>query len=447
MSRASLVCRLAVPLLSIAAAAQAGTVYVPLGGVAAVGPQTWSPAVSVGNPGDAAIQVKPVQIPGDTDGTVRPTPPTPSNVDPGHTMVLQPEASFRGLLELSGSPVATYAARLVSNTGAGALGVALPVITSENLTAGGSALALHGLQASASRTTHVAIDNLEQYAAQCTLSLVRSDGTALGQPRAISLLPLTQTWIADALNGLVDAAGATDVRAAVSCDRDFFAWALVADSTSGQLTVIDPAGSGTSLLTVPGEQAPCPPGATCQSSDLVFTPTPANSVGHIVFPAPVGTFTRLRLEMEVTVGQWYPKDPDGKHLIYWFVINKNIDMPGMLYFRGPATYSALVRYGIGLKHPQKLKILDPNFHAVPGRTYHVVNDFDMGAHVYTVTITDVASGQVVSTLRGVPNVPKVTIKAGSSFLVDMGFSEGAVPDEVPSFNGWVYDKVRVDAIP
>ena len=41
----------------------------------------------------------------------------------------------------------------------------------------------------------------------------------------------------------------------------------------------------------------------------------------------------------------------------------------------------------------------------------------------------------------------MTIKAGSSFLVDMGFNENAVPDEVPSFNGWVYDKVRVDAIP
>ena len=35
------------------------------------------------------------------------------------------------------------------------------------------------------------------------------------------------------------------------------------------------------------------------------------------------------------MGQWYAPDPQGKVLIYWFVIDKNLDMPGMLYFRGP----------------------------------------------------------------------------------------------------------------
>lgn len=446
MSRASLVCRLAAPLLALAAAAQAGTVYVPLPGVPTVDATSWAPSITVANSDAAAVQVKPVEIADDNDGTVRPAPPVPLNVDAGSTLVLHPDAAFRGLVELSGSPLVSYAARLAGNSASGGLGVALPVISSQNLAMGGATLALHGLQASPTRTTHLAIDNVSQLAASCTLSLVRADGAALGSARTFDLLPLTQTWVADVLDGLVDAAGVTDVRAAVSCNRDFFAWALTADSSTGQVSVLEPAGSGASLLTVPGEQAPCPPGATCQISDLVFTPTPANAVGHVVFPAPTGTFTRLRMEMEVTVGQWYPKDPNGKHLIYWFVINKNIDMPGMLYFRGPDTYSALVRYGIGLKHPQKLKILDPNFHGVPGRTYHVVNDFDMGHGTYTVTITDVASGQVVSTLRGKPNVPKVTIKANSSFLIDMGFNEGLVVDEVPSFNGWVYSKVRVDAI-
>jgi len=41
----------------------------------------------------------------------------------------------------------------------------------------------------------------------------------------------------------------------------------------------------------------------------------------------------------------------------------------------------------------------------------------------------------------------VTLKAGDNFLVDMAFAEGVVPDEVPSFNGWVYSNVRVEQVP
>jgi hypothetical protein len=148
------------------------------------------------------------------------------------------------------------------------------------------------------------------------------------------------------------------------------------------------------------------------------------------------------MSLDITVGAWYPQDPDGKHLIYWFVINKNQDMPGMLYFRGPDAYTALARHGIALKHADKVKIVKP-FQAVPGRTYRVINDYDMGKGKYTVVILDVLTGEVRATLEGTPNVAKVTLKAGDRFLIDMGFPEGAIPDEVPTFN-WTYSDVRVE---
>ena len=56
---------------------------------------------------------------------------------------------------------------------------------------------------------------------------------------------------------------------------------------------------------------------------------------RVQFPAPAGVATRLRLTLDVTVGPWYAPDPAGKTLIYWFVINRNFDMAGLLYFRGP----------------------------------------------------------------------------------------------------------------
>jgi hypothetical protein len=358
---------------------------------------------------------------------------------------VHPDSSFRGLLEVSGSPLVHYVARLESS-GVYALGVALPVVGSTDAVSGGKSISVQGLTRNATRATSLGIVNLAQYPAQCTLALATSAAPALTAVRSLAHPPLTQPWVSDALAGLADASGIADARALVSCDQSFYAWGLATDSSTGDLAVLHPATAGDSLLTAPGEQAPCPAGATCQTSPLVFSPDAVTPVGHVIFPAPAGVYHRLRMEMEVTFGEFYPQNPDGKHLIYWFVINRNQDMPGMLYFRGPEAYTALVRYGIALKHPQKLRLVDPNFKAVPGRTYHVVNDFDMGRAVYTVTITDVASGQVVSTMTGVPNVPQVTLKQGDRFLVDMGFAPGGDPDEVPSFHGWVYSKVRVDAI-
>ena len=118
------------------------------------------------------------------------------------------------------------------------------------------------------------------------------------------------------------------------------------------------------------------------------------------------------------------------------------DMPGMLYFRGPDQYTAMARHGIALKHPDKIKIVAP-FQAVPGRTYRVVNDYDMSHGLYTVTVTDVATGEVKSTLLGAPNVTKFTLKTGDRFLIDMGFPEGVTVDEVPGYN-WTWSDVRVE---
>jgi hypothetical protein len=167
-----------------------------------------------------------------------------------------------------------------------------------------------------------------------------------------------------------------------------------------------------------------------------------------MFPAPPGVATRLRMSLDVTVGPWYAPDPAGKTLIYWFVINRNFDMAGLLYFRGPdpahpalEQSQAIVRHGIELTHPQKLKIVQP-FTAIIGHTYHCDNDYDMGRGVYTVTITDTTTGQLAVQLVGAPNVHSWTLKASDNFLIDMGFT-GDNPDEVPT-DGWTYSNVHLE---
>lgn len=437
MSQSAVVCLLAFALF--AGTAQAGTVYVPLPGLTQAGSASYEAEITVANPAATPANVNQYLVALDADGTQRPSPATGLQVLGNLTAVVKPGAAFRGLLELSGSPNLRYGARLAGQGQAGALGVGLPVVTSENLVAAGGSLALQGLTSTATRSTNLMLVNVSKFAAQCTYSLVRLDGTAIGAATAVNLKPLSAVYRENVLAGSV----LTDARATVTCTREFFAYALMTDSASGEVAVVEPSASGESALTVPGAEPECPLNATCfTSKGVVHRPTSPAPVGRLSYAAPAGTFTRLRLQLDVTVGLWYSGDPDGKHLVYWFVINKNQDMPGMLYFRGPDAYTAMARHGIGLKHASKIKIVKP-FQAIPGRTYRVVNDYDMGKGNYTVTITDLATGELKQTLEGTPNVTKVTLKTGDRFLLDMGFPEGAIPDEVPSF-GWTYSDVVVE---
>ena len=427
-----------------AGAAGAGTVYVPLPAVSTVGTASWEAEVTIANSSTGSATVAGLLLPQDTDGTLRAgLTPTNYTVGAAQTTLLRPGASFLGLAELSGSPSARYAARLTGRGSLGQMGVALPVITSANTVAAGNALALQGLFGSATRSTSIGVVNLGKTAGQCTVTLLGTGGAALGTPTNLTLKPLSQLGLGNVFSSL---GAVADARAHVTCTRDFFAYAVMTDTTTGEVSVVEPSGHGESTLTRPGEEPACPLGASCYASTLLFRPTPAAPVGHVIFPSPgAGIVKRLRLSLDVTVGEWYPSDPDGKHLVYWFVINKNLDMPGMLYFRGPEAYTALARWGIGLKHEQKRKKTEL-FQAIPGHTYRVVNDFDMGAGVLTISITDLGTGVVVSMVDA-PNVAQFNLKATDRFLIDMGFKEGVTPDEVPSFNGWVYTNVTLQVIP
>jgi hypothetical protein len=437
MTRRSPVLRLFFAALCAAGVAHAGTVYVPSPGTGTVGASSYEVQVSITNTSAVATPVSQVLLNTDTDGTTgRPTAST-VQVQAGRTAVVKPGGNFKGLVEMTGSADLRYSARLVG-TGPGRLGVYLPVITSDNMIRGGQVTALQGLVSGSGRNADLTLVNLGQAAAQCTANLYQADGTLLAGPLSLTLKPLSTRTIANIFSGIA----ATEARVAVGCTRDFFAYVLLSDAATGEISYVGPAANGGSLLSLPGQGPACSPGAVCfDAKGVVHQPTQAKPVQRVSFPAPAGVATRLRMSLDVTVGPWYAPDPDGKHLIYWFVVNRNFIMPGMLYFRGPDQSIALVRHGINLTHPQKIKIQEP-FQALPGHTYHVDNDYDMGRGVYTVTITDLATSQSVQ-LVGTPNVRSYTLKTGDNFLIDMGFIEGLTPDEVPTY-GWTYANVHVE---
>lgn len=447
----SLLSSILLATLGAAGTAQAGTVYVPLPGQSVVGASTYEVQVSIANTAAAGATVNQALLPSDANGTQRAGVTAGAlSVSAGQTSVVKPGASFSGMLELSGAADFRYSARLV-NVGAGGLGVDLPIISSSTVTKANGKLSVQGLISAGTRTVDVALVNLATTASQCSVNFARSDGSAIGTTATVSMNPLSHRYFTNVISGLVDASGVADARAQVSCTQDFYSYAVLKNSATGEMVLVQPAASGDSTLGGGGTTPP-PSGGGCGSSNvtcfdaqgIVHQPTPVNPVGRVTFTIPQATYTRFKMSLDVTVGQWYAPDPAGKALIYWFVIDKNLDMPGLLYFRGPGSggYTALARHGMGLTHPQKLKIVKP-FQAQIGRTYHVDNDYDMGNHSYKITITDKTSGEVTQ-LVGTPNVSQFTTKAGQHFIIDMGFKEGAVPDEVPSYN-WLYQNIHIEA--
>ena len=324
MARAPLVRTLFLAALCVAGAAQAGTVYIPVPGNATVGTASYQVQVAVANTGAQTVNLKQVLLPTDTDGTQRPNLPGTTQILAGRTTVLQPGGAFKGLLELSGGNTVAYTARL-AGSGPGRLGVYLPVITSSNQVAGrpdrrppGSPLGLRPV-----RRPEPGQPLAHRLAVHGHPDPDRRHGDRhSGHFRPQAALPPVDR------RHLLRRLGQRGARRR-HLHRNFFAFALVSDAATGEITYIGPAGSGASTLTLPGQPAACPAGATCfDAKGIVHQPTPANPVHRVQFPAPAGIAKRLRMSLDVTVGPWYPNDPAGKHLIYWFVLNRNFDMAG-----------------------------------------------------------------------------------------------------------------------
>jgi hypothetical protein len=321
----------------------------------------------------------------------------------------------------------------------------------ERAFAGGSAVELRGLPVSAATTANLGFVNLAPMANRCSLAFVGEDGTDLLPSITMTLRAFEERPLLDAFEGL-EALEGGQATAAVSCDGAFSAFAVLADGAGEATRTIAaekaaPALAVRAFLPLANKALACSAGATCFDAEGVVhepgpPPGPPLPVGRVAFPAPAGTAKRLVLSLDVKVGPWFPSEPSGKHLIYWFVVNKNPDMPGLLYFRGPGKNEAFARHGMQLPHARKIKVIK-KWAAEVGRTYHIVNDYDMAGNRYTVTISDAQTGEVQVVLSSRPNVSSYVVKAGAKFLVDMGFYPGKVPTEVPSY-GWRYSNLHVE---
>ncbi len=431
---------LSLSLLLLGSAAYAGTVYVPVPGYQTVGSAAWEPVVLVSNEGTQAASFQELFLRPDSDGTVRPPNPVSQAVSAQQTTGLAPDPGSQGLLELSGPDDLAFVARLERvDTGDS---TELPVVSSDNAAPAGDTIFLQGLRRGPSLATDWTIINLGWTAASCSVSTFSVDGTALGSPATITLKPLSSRVFPDVLQTLGVAAGEF-LRGQVSCDQQFFSFAMARDAQTGDVGLILPSGRGSSTLPRPGDNASeCPAGAACfQVDGLAFKPSPSLSDRGFNFPVPPGDYRRIHLEMDVKHGGWDAGNPGGKHMLFWLVKNRNYYMYGYGNFEGPGKNDVLFRHGVEITHPEKVKIKAP-LAAQPGHTYHLDYTYDTGQRFLKLVVSE--NGNILATLNGVPNVGVIDFAPGDEGIIGIGF-DGSNPEERPTY-GWEYRDLKIQWI-
>jgi hypothetical protein len=384
-----------------------------------------------------------------TDGTVRTN-------NPGVGVTVGAKASFRvgdpgaggrvGMLEVDlVDAQLVQAVRLAKNltdlSGGGAI---VPIVSSENMVPANSIADLVGLMHVGNQIrTDAGIMNLGQSAAQCSVALFRADGSQIGSKATVTFPPLSLRHFPDPL---VDQVNATDVRAEISCNQDFYAYATVHGASGKVEYFITPAFSGSSTLVPPGSTPPsksCTTGAVCYDfAGVVHTSTRSDPDKTIILSPPVAAYSRLKVHFEVQINSWNPPASKAHGLLY-MVRDKNKDMYGSAFLKGPGDNQLVLRHGFNQTAGEKPK-LTKGFAPVLGQTYAVDYLYDPVGKTITLTMSTL-SGQQVARIDSRPNVNKVHIDSGQKIVI--GLSNPGTEESEPASIGWQWRNLHVELIP
>jgi len=438
-----LVCGLAAPL-------SAGTVYVPLAVDVEINGVQYATEILISNRGVEDRRFSTFFIPNGTNGTNRPDGAADEiSVLPGRTIVLTnvAPAGSRGMLEISGAPQLSVAARLVPIVdGVEQVGAALPVLSSSNLIPAGTLVQLQGWERSDVAVSDFGLVNLGHTSSLCEVDVFGPGGAALIPTALLNVPALTGVQFIDVL-GLIGVQQLAAVRASVVCDQPFYAFTAAFDPAGVEVTVTGPSQDLSSALTVPGEE---PPPASCGQGTLCFEvpgvfhqPTSNNRVNRQAISVPAGVYTTIRAQVDIFIGSWSASNQSGLHNVFWLALERNRNLYGYVNLRGPNRNTILVRHGIGQAQEDKPRI-EKALTLSAGRTYHVDYLYDTAQRVIEVTVTD-QSGQVLSVVNSAPDVNRINVGAGETFFMDFGFT-GENPNEPPTF-GWRYENLLVELTP
>lgn len=452
--RKAVVCCLALLAVGAVSPALAGNLYLPIIERNGTNGAIRDTEIWISNGGTVQRSFVTTFLRENTDGSKRTGVPSSARIRIGSNGTFRlgnsaPASQF-GLLEVDAAPQLLVDARLVTTPQNGVASyAALPVISSDNMIAGGDAAHLLGLERKSDLVADLSVVNLGKTSASCSIKLLRSNGSEI-TAATITVQPLSLRRFGDALASQTTIA---DARAVVECNRDFFAFAALTDVGTGRISFAVPSASGASTLTAPGSTPtnpnPLPSGNALiyEIPGTVLVPSRSREVReeHIAVPRAL-SLKRMIIEMDFTVGPWATREPDGPHAVLWLYRGKYASNTiANVNVHGPKKNKIRMNQNVDLAGRAD-RITQQNGVYEVGKTYRFFYNYNAEGGVIRVRTTE--GDRVVNDITWVEGMTAerrtLTIPA-SGFNVVFGH-RGNLHYEVPSY-GWTYSNFRVTMVP
>lgn len=436
---------LAVFGLLLAGPAGAGVVLIPVPEPNLPDGTTRLLRVVLSNTGEVTRRATPTFIPAGADGT-GPARVTGGSiaVAPKATVVVEGLATDDGLVELVTAPQLVIQALLVLRDAAGneLSTMVLPITDDTAVDSADASSVLLELARGGGLVTDLMLVNVDaEGSAECTVDFFGANGTMV-RSIAGTVAPYSMVAAGDVLAGVT----ASLVKGVVSCDRAFDTWAIVTDLGGQSHRAISPPALGTSTLAPPGT-SDCPIGGVCLTiPGVVHTASGAAPNRTIQMPVPAGrSFARMKLELDITAGQWYGPDSEGHHGLFWLhrgslgAYDRNVF--GSVNSRGTRNRLLMVT-NIDMA-PGDHTFDTAQVGLTPGQVYHVVYELDSATRRATLTMTkDGATIVSLPTNLGGP----LGSGSASSLVLSLGHALNQGGVEVP-WLGTTWSNLTFEATP
>lgn len=283
-------------LASLAAVpAFAGTYFVPSPDLSG-GRQETHVEVSPGGP----RLLTPIFIPTGVDGSkLNGTATRVDNDEKPNVFNVRNFITGVGMLKLTGTGMQVRSSSMFLTIGANGVNWALPVLSDTDGFKTGEKAYLNGLAKSAVGASNIELINLSAVASTCQVQLVKPKGGALGVSRSFNLRPVSHLVVKDALNGFLETPGASNVRAEVSCNQQFYAYG----------TYLEPASLASFRMLYP-LSAPSVADTetlTINRPGTFFSPSQGKSALDVVLPlVPDRAYRKVTIDYDVNIREFTP---------------------------------------------------------------------------------------------------------------------------------------------
>ena len=274
----------------------AGIYYVPspdLNG----GRQETHVEVSPGGP----RQLTPIFIPTGADGSrLSGTPAKVDNDEKPNVFNVRNFINGVGMLKLVGATgIQVRSSSMFLTLGSNSVNWALPVLSEVDWFTGGETAYMKGLAKNSAGASNIEIINFSSAASTCQVQLVKPKGGALGVARSFDLRPISHLVVKDALNGFLETPVAANVRAEVSCNKEFYAYA----------TYLEPASLASFRMLYP-LSAPSVADTetlTINRPGTFFSPSEGKSSLDVVLPlVPDRAYRKITIDYDVNIRDFTP---------------------------------------------------------------------------------------------------------------------------------------------